>query len=287
MSSKNNVMTNTELSQFVELAPMGCVVVDSAGQVTHANDLAVAASGIPTERLVGAPLAELVIPETQKTVTEALASASEELKTVTTRLCAGLRPIELGVRSVSSSQAIVSFRDVTDEFELSAKAGADLTHDQLTGLPDQYFVLSELTQRLSTSKAKPQALLCVWIDELSSLVDTYGQNAVDRITQEVSERLTVKLRAPDLLGRYEEAGFLALLTSDAPAEELTDIADRLRNEIAFPVSLDQKLVSFTASVAIAPIRKKRPSAERVLALLESSANKAANAGGNLTDIVEL
>ena len=135
-------------------------------------------------------------------------------------------------------------------------------------------------------RPKPQAVLCVWIDELSSLVTSHGQSAVDKIIVEVSERLKLKLRAPDVLGRYDDAGFLVILTSDAPAEELTDIGDRLRSEVAFPVSLDQKLVSFTASVALGSLEKKKPSIEKVLSLLDSSAARAASSGGNRTDVLE-
>jgi GGDEF domain-containing protein len=76
------------------------------------------------------------------------------------------------------------------------------------------------------------------------------------------------------------------LGSEAPPAQLAEIADRLRAEMAFPVEVDNALVSFTASVAVASITSRRPSIERALSQLESVAERAAQ-GGNRTEILEL
>lgn len=279
--------TVQELKAAIQMAPVGALGVQNDGHIVCTNELATEAAGIPAEKLAGAPLADLVVPEDSSKVTEALENATSDLTTVTTRLAAKLKPVELAVRRAGDSGLVVSIRDMSAEFGLSAKAAGNLTHDQLTGLPDKYFVLGELAYRLEDPKAKPMAVVSVWIDQLEKLVETHGQSSVDKILREVADRLTLKLRAPDLLGRMDSSGFMVLLTSDAPTEELTDIGDRLRNEIAFPVNVDGTLISFTASVAITPLAGKAPSLQRVIGLLESATERALGGEGARTDIVDV
>jgi diguanylate cyclase (GGDEF)-like protein len=119
------------------------------------------------------------------------------------------------------------------------------------------------------------------------MADTYGKRAVHRVMRETGHRIQERLRGPDVLGRFDEAGFLVMMSSDSTPEQLTDIAERLRAEVAFPVELDRGLVSFTASVVVGSITHQRPSIERVLALLEAAANRAANSGGNRTDFLTI
>jgi len=57
--------------------------------------------------------------------------------------------------------------------------------------------------------------------------------------------------------------------------------------VAFPIEIDGKLLSFTASVVVASIARHRPSIERVLALLEAAANRAVVSGGNRTDVLAI
>jgi|GEM_PF-6136074 len=287
-SSKDISIENLEqtLQSLVAFCPSGCIVLNSDGTVSLVNDLASQATDIPTDKLLGVPFADLLVPEFGDYFTAILASDLEEAQTISVRLASGLKPIELRITAIADSTYVMSVRDLMTEHKLSAQAGADLTHDQLTGLPNQYHVLALLNERMNASNPKPLSLVCVWIDELPELTSSHGIKAVEKVIQEVGDRLTQKLRAPDMLGRFDEAGFLALLTSDAKEEELAEIADRLRNEIAFPVNFDKKLVSFTASVALATLGNKKPSVERILALMESSGTRAANDGGNRTDILK-
>jgi hypothetical protein len=57
--------------------------------------------------------------------------------------------------------------------------------------------------------------------------------------------------------------------------------------VAFPVELDKGLVSFTASVVVGSITSPKVSIERVLALLEAAAHRAANSKGNRTDFLSI
>ncbi|HEX6143300.1 MAG TPA: hypothetical protein VFZ01_11305 [Geminicoccaceae bacterium] len=78
-----------------------------------------------------------------------------------------------------------------------------------------------------------------------------------------------------------------LLTSDMDPEQLTTVALRLRDEIAFPVEYESALLSFTASMAVVPLGLRRPSLERLVSRLEAVARRAAASGGNHVETIEL
>jgi diguanylate cyclase (GGDEF)-like protein len=199
------------------------------------------------------------------------------------RLSAGFRPLELTSRAVSGRLSLVAVRSMAREVELSALAGGVLTHDQVTGLPNRYYLLEELHRRLTAPVGRPLACVAIWVDDLQSVAAERGIRASDRILHQVGERLQGRLRAPDLLGRFDDHGFLVLLASDMGAEQLTAVALRLREEIAFPVEHESALLSFTASMAVAPLGLRRPSLERVLSRLEAVARRAATSGGGLLE----
>ena len=270
------------LLDLLRSVPVACVVVDQ-GTIVGANEEAVEETAIPRVRLVGSPLAELVLPEHQRRIEPLLRASSGALVRAEVRLSAGFRPLELTSRAVSDRVSLVAVRSMAREVELSALAGGVLTHDQVTGLPNRYYLLEELHRRLTAPVGRPLACVAIWVDDLQSVAAERGIRASDRILHQVGERLQGRLRAPDLLGRFDDHGFLVLLASDMGAEQLTAVALRLREEIAFPVEHESALLSFTASMAVAPLGLRRPSLERVLSRLEAVARRAATSGGGLLE----
>lgn len=275
---------------LLSLAPVGCMVLES-GVIQQANAEAIETMGIPVDRLVGVPLSELLVPDHEETCRELLEQAVNEplvqARTRPVRLARGLAPMELLARAVENDVVLVGIRSMAAEHRYSAQAGGALTHDLVTGFPDHYHVLSQLDERLAVPNRKPLALLCLWIDDLASIAETNGRRAVNRVMRETGLRLQDRLRGPDLLGRFDDAGFLVVMSNDSNADDLGAIAERLRDEVAFPVELDKGLVSFTASVVVGSITSPRVSIERVLALLEAAANRAANSKGSRTDFLSI
>lgn len=275
-----------KITNVLRYAPGACLLVES-GTIRGANGEAVGLSGIPRQHLVGVALDELVIDDDKDDVRSCLANKTEGVRRLATRLTAGLQPVEIAVRRVDDRIAMVGLRSMAYEHEMSALAGAPLTHDQVTGLPNRQHMLERLHDRLSQTPSQPLALIGIWIDDLAQLKEERGSRVVDRVNRQVAERIQARLRGPDVLGCFDESAFLTLLTSDSDLEQLRIIADRLRSEVAFPVDFDGGLVSFTASVMVASIGPKRPSIERVLSRLEAVGQKAAASGGNRTDIFTL
>ncbi len=272
------------IAEVLRVAPGACVVLEN-GVVRGANADVIETTGIPRKHLVGVALAELVIPEHQLALAEALSSATDQCSSLPVRLAAGLVPVEVSIRRVSDSILVAGLRRMELEHQLSAIAGGDLTHDQVTGLPNRFHLLEQLHHRLATPSPQPLAIIALWIDDLANLAEERGQRVIERVSRQVGERVQNRLRGPDLLGRFDESAFLALLTTDSPVEQVRDIAERLRDEVVFPVEFDGSLVSFTASVMVGMVGSPRPSIEKVQSKLDVIARLATAGEGNRTEIV--
>ena len=271
---------------LVRYTPGGCLIVDN-GIISAANAEAVETTGIPMGRLIGVALADFVVPEQQPILTKLMANAGDSPTSASLRLVRALTPVELTVRRLPDDLLAVGVRSMASEHYYSALAKADLTHDALTGFSNRYHLLSQLQERLNTRPRHGLAIVGLWIDELPSLASTRGVRAVERVIKDVGVRLQGRLRSPDVLGRFSEAGFVSLLTSDAQVSQLTAIAGRLRDEVTFPVEFDDALVSFTASVAVASLVNRKPTIERIMIQLDAAGDRAAATGGNRTETLDL
>lgn len=274
------------LADILRYTPGGCILVDN-GEIKGVNAEATTITGIPRKHLIGTNLAEIAVDEHQADLTRAVDAASDTISFVRVRLASGLQPLELSLRRLNRSLTLVGVRSVAAEHALSAASGGALTHDEVTGLPDRHHILEQLQHRLTLPQVQPLALVAVWIDDLAALETEQGERVAERIMRQVGERIQARLRGPDLLGRLDDSGFLVLLTTDSEIDQLKQIADRLRAEVSFPVDCGGTLVSFTSSVMVGSLSNKRPSLERVLSRLEAVTLKAANGGGNRTELFSL
>lgn len=242
--------------------------------------------GIPRSRITGAPLVDLVLPEQQDHLSRCIEGLTTTDRSAV-RLASTFQPLEFTFRRISDRLVVVSARSTETEHQLSLAARGALTHDAVTGLVNRYVVLEELHRRLHRGLAQPMALIAVWVDDLARVEQERGSRAADLVVRQVAERLAARLRGSDLLGRMSDHSFLTLLVTDSPTDELATVAERLRNEVCFPVEFDGTLVSFTASVLVAALGEKPPTVERIVGRLESAGEKASSAGGNRTDIISL
>lgn len=274
------------LADILRYTPGGCILIDN-GEIKGVNNEAAAITGIPRKRLIGTTLTEIAVDEHQANLASAIEAATDTISLVRVRLSSGLQPLELSLRRLNRALTLVGVRSVAAEHALSAASGGALTHDEVTGLPDRHHILEQLQHRLNLPQVQPLALVAVWIDDLAGLEAEQGERVSQRIMRQVGERIHARLRGPDVLGRLDESGFLVLLTTDSEIDQLKQIADRLRAEVSFPVDCGGTLVSFTSSVMVGSLSNKRPSLERVLSRLEAVTQKAANGGGNRTELFSL
>jgi diguanylate cyclase (GGDEF)-like protein len=107
--------------------------------------------------------------------------------------------------------------------------------DQLTGLPNNRFLILHLTRELARARrlASSVAVLLLDLDNLKDINDAYGHPTGDRALREVAAVLRRAIRPYDIVSRYGGDEFIVLLSDcrieDAEAKrvELQQVVDAL------------------------------------------------------------
>lgn len=87
-------------------------------------------------------------------------------------------------------------------------------HDELTGLPNRALLTTELDKRLALAQQHSEKLALIALDivRFRNVNETLGRRGGDELLQEVARRLTVCLRATDLVARFDGNSFMVVMT---------------------------------------------------------------------------
>jgi diguanylate cyclase (GGDEF)-like protein/putative nucleotidyltransferase with HDIG domain len=147
-------------------------------------------------------------------------------------------------------------RQVAPVIKLATDFAAEKAHslrDQMTGLPniEQFLQFSKSAQQSGGGAIAPAALLLIDIDNLTQINADFGRRTGDAVLNHVVDCTRRLLRSSDVLFRYEEDQFIAVLLHTAESTA-AGLAERLSNSVATSrgqLSLD---VSVTTALAVAP-----------------------------------
>jgi diguanylate cyclase (GGDEF)-like protein/PAS domain S-box-containing protein len=101
--------------------------------------------------------------------------------------------------------------------------------DEVSGVLNHAMVQAHLRETLVTFAEHPVpfSILCIGIDELDSIKSRYGGGAVAAVIRVVGQTLENSLRPTDILGRWMENEFVAVLM-ECGGDEVVKVGDRLR-----------------------------------------------------------
>ncbi len=157
--------------------------------------------------------------------------------------------------------------------------------DGLTGLSDRRWLESMLAWQIKRFKRKPEplSLLLIGIDDFNRYLDAHGPMAGDCVIHTVARTLLENMRQGEILARYEEDEFIALLlAADAPADEA--VGERLRQAVSEAKiyrfeSEENPLPSVTISVGVAHLVAE-DTLETIVAVARQALSNAREGGGN-------
>ncbi|MBN9469983.1 MAG: diguanylate cyclase [Bosea sp.] len=111
-------------------------------------------------------------------------------------------------------------------------------YDALTDLPNRRAVLTEMDRLFALAKRTQQWVLVAYIDldEFKTINDTYGHEVGDKFLVEVGQRLSVGLRASDMLGRFGGDEFIVIgLVAPPDPNDSDEAINAMRSRIAPPL----------------------------------------------------
>jgi diguanylate cyclase len=155
--------------------------------------------------------------------------------------------------------------------------------DELAEAANREAYARSVRQRVAESNrfGTSLSLMLVQLDDLQSITQLHGPQAVTAVQRAVDQFLTATIREMDTVSRYRENAFAVLL----PGTPLTDaarVAERVRRAVAeTPLKLGKHELSFTVSVGVVEARHG-DDYEALLKRSEATVQAAHDAGRNRT-----
>lgn len=145
-------------------------------------------------------------------------------------------------------------------------------HDGLTGLPNRRFFLNRLNQVLSdtSSRSANPCVLYLDLDGFKGVNDEHGHQAGDDLLRVVASRLAKGVRAGDMVARLGGDEFACLLENPLSREQLLQLAHKLYQAIAAPMTLGDLSLHIAPSIGLARCPDDACTAEKLLARADAA-----------------
>jgi two-component system cell cycle response regulator len=115
----------------------------------------------------------------------------------------------------------------------NARLAAERLHDPLTGLYNRRYMMIRVEEEVKRSSRRGYPLSCLLldIDKFDAVNEAWGHLVGDGVLRDMAHVITRTLRGSDIVSRYRNDQFLALLT-DTEASGAQVAANRLRDAVA-------------------------------------------------------
>ncbi len=187
---------------------------------------------------------------------------------------------ELLARIRSAERTKVLQEELTAQ---SARLESLIYGDELTGLFNRRFLLTQLSALVSGSRrhGRPMSVVMIDIDHFKNVNDEHGHAVGDAVLAAIATTLRERLRAEDWIGRLGGEEFLALLPDD-DAEGAATVAEGLRHAVEhIGVRHGDQVLRPTVSVGWATLEGDE-SPDQVLRRADDALYAAKRAGRNTT-----
>ena len=132
-------------------------------------------------------------------------------------------------------------------------------HDGLTALPNRSSFQARLNEALAnptaeaggTAAARPLAVLFLDLDDFKPINDRHGHHTGDELLRIVAQRLSHAVRGGDMVCRLGGDEFACLLCTPMGREQLSQVAAKLFDTIAAPLTVGGLQFAVRPSIGIA------------------------------------
>jgi|GEM_PF-1082552 len=160
----------------------------------------------------------------------------------------------LGKLPDGRSLVISTAFDVTQRKEAESQLRRNAFYDGLTGLPNRALFLEHLKHTLQKSQRENDYLFAVLfldLDRFKVINDSLGHLEGDRFLITIAQIIQVCIRSTDIAARLGGDEFTILLEEIQDISDAIKVAERIQQELRFPLRLDGQEVFTSASIGIA------------------------------------
>jgi len=162
-------------------------------------------------------------------------------------------------------------------------------HDSLTGLPNRPLLEDRLKQALARVERtnKQLAILAIDLDRFKFVNDTFGHDTGDLFLQQISVRLSSRIRVADTLARTGGDEFTAILLDVKDIEYAKKVAESLTASLSDPFDVDGRTMYGAISIGIAVYPKDGTDAESLRRNADRALYRAKEKGRNTVQCYSL
>ncbi|WP_347330632.1 diguanylate cyclase domain-containing protein [Marinimicrobium locisalis] len=178
--------------------------------------------------------------------------------------------------------------DVTDRKQTEEHMRHMAQHDPLTNLPNRALFADRLDQALKSADRYGErvALMFIDIDGFKTVNDHYGHELGDELLKQVSQVMTVNLRAADTVARMGGDEFVVLLDSITGAEEALTVAEKIRRTCEHPFRVKGHTLHIACSIGVALYPEQAGDNTELMRTADRAMYRAKEAGGNQVILAE-
>lgn len=164
----------------------------------------------------------------------------------------------LNPADAQSSDMLISFTDITDQYNEHVLLTHRAHHDALTGLPNRAHVEAKVIQALTGGASDLTAVMFIDLDNMKAINDELGHQAGDAVIKTVAQRLRTALRSEDFVARLGGDEFVVLVFGRTDRDALEQLAARLHAELASPLHVVGTSCAVTASIGVTTVTTEDP-----------------------------
>jgi diguanylate cyclase (GGDEF)-like protein/PAS domain S-box-containing protein len=145
------------------------------------------------------------------------------------------------------------FSDISTLREADKKVYYYANYDSLTTLPNRVYFEKQLNYIIKDALKKNEkfALFFIDIDKFKEVNDTYGHNVGDIMLQIVAKKFMHNIRKDDIIARLGGDEFTLILKNIKDIKFIEKFANNLKNKIAEPMEIENKIFNVSLSIGIA------------------------------------
>lgn len=234
------------------------------GAILDANDKAIELLGYGLEELRHLTVADLVATDecsSQELVRErakkALRGDPQLFELSATKRSGETFSAEINLKMADvggERRLLAVLRDISERKRVEQHLRHTALHDALTGLPNRALVLERLGQAQSRQRRRSDyvfGLLFLDLNRFKVINDSLGHAVGDKLLVAIGHRLRGSMRPADTVARLGGDEFVVLLDEIRQSDDATRAAERVKQELARPFSIDGHEIHIGGSIGIA------------------------------------